>query len=159
MPLGSQTLESEQVLVAAGFTPNSASMGLEALGIACDERGFIQVDDKMRTNVAGVHAVGDVTGKLLLAHVASAQGMVAAETIVGNPTVALNYGMMPRATYCHPEVASFGYTETEARDAGYEVKSASFNFRANGKALGLGDYDYIISHSIILHSFLKKATQ
>lgn len=138
---GSQMLESEQVLVAAGFTPNSSSLGLEALGIACDEHGFIQVDDKMRTNVSGVHAVGDVTGKLLLAHVASAQGMVAAENIAGNPTVGLNYRMMPRATYCHPEVASFGYTEDEARDAGYEVKSASFNFRANGKALGLGDYD------------------
>ena len=88
-----------------------------------------------------LNLLGDVTGKLLLAHVASAQGMVAAETIAGNPTVGLNYRMMPRATYCHPEVASFGYTEAEARDAGYEVKSASFNFRANGKALGLGDYD------------------
>jgi dihydrolipoamide dehydrogenase len=94
----------------------------------------------MQTNVDGVYAVGDVTGKLLLAHVASAQAMVAAENIAGHPTIELDYRMMPRATYCHPEVASFGYTESEAKDAGYEVKSARFNFSANGKALGLGDY-------------------
>ncbi|MDP7260145.1 MAG: dihydrolipoyl dehydrogenase, partial [Anaerolineales bacterium] len=84
--------------------------------------------------------VGDVTGKLQLAHVASAQGVVAAETMAGEPTIELDYKTMPRATYCHPEVASFGYSEAEAREAGYEVKTARFDFRANSKALGLGDY-------------------
>lgn len=137
---GSQVLEAEQILVAVGFRPNSGDLGLDALGVALDERGFIQVDAKMRTNVTGVYAIGDVTGRLLLAHVASAQGAVAAGDIAGQPTVELDYRMMPRATYCHPEVASFGYTEAEAQDAGFEVKTARFSFRANGKALGLGDY-------------------
>ena len=137
---GSKRLESEQVLVAVGFMPNSGGFGLGELGVACDEHGFVEVDAKMQTTVSGVYAVGDVTGKLQLAHVASAQGMVAAEAIAGHPTVELNYRMMPRATYCHPEVASFGYTEAEARDAGYDVKSSRYNFSANGKALGMGDY-------------------
>ena len=137
---GSKRLESEQVLVAVGFTPNSGGLGLGELGVACDEHGFVEVDANMQTTVSGVYAVGDVTGKLQLAHVASAQGMVAAESIAGHPTVELNYRMMPRATYCHPEVASFGYTEAEARDAGYDVKSSRYNFSANGKALGMGDY-------------------
>ena len=137
---GIQTIAAEQVLVAVGFAPNSENLGLEALTIERDDQGFIKIDGGMRTNVDGVFSIGDVTGKLQLAHVASAQGVVAAETIAGEPTVELDYKMMPRATYCHPEVASFGYTETEALEAGYEVKTARFDFRANGKALGLGDY-------------------
>ena len=137
---GIQTIATEQVLVAVGFTPNSDNLGLDALAVERDDHGFIQVDNGMRTNVDGVFAIGDVTGKLQLAHVASAQGAVAAQTIAGEPTVELDYRMMPRATYCHPEVASFGYTEADAREAGYELKSARFDFRANGKALGLGDY-------------------
>lgn len=138
---GTQTLSADQVLIAVGFAPNIHSLGLDALSIERDERGFIKVDAGMRTNLNGVYAIGDVTGKLQLAHVASAQGIVAAETIAGAPTVELDYTMMPRATYCHPEVASFGYTDIEAREAGYEVKTARFDFRANGKALGMGDHD------------------
>lgn len=136
---GSTTLEASQVLVAVGFVPNTSDIGLDVLGVARDERGFIEVDSKMSTSVPGVYAVGDVTGKLLLAHVASSQGMVAALSIADQPTVELNYIMMPRATYCHPEVASFGYTESGALDAGYEIKTTRFNFRSNGKALGMGD--------------------
>ena len=135
-----RTIAAEQVLVAVGFAPNSNNLGLDALAVERDDQGFIKIDGGMRTNVDGVFSIGDVTGKLQLAHVASAQGVVAAETIAGEPTVELDYKMMPRATYCHPEVASFGYTETEALEAGYEVKTARFDFRANGKALGLGDY-------------------
>jgi dihydrolipoamide dehydrogenase len=136
---GAETLEAEQALVAIGFKPNSESLGLEALGIKI-ERGFIQVDDKLQTNVPGVWAIGDVTGKLMLAHVGSAQGIVCAENIAGHETVVLNYNAMPRATYCHPQIASFGLTEKQATEKGYEVKTAKFPFQANGKALGLGDY-------------------
>ena len=130
----------DQVLVATGFAPNSSGIGLEELGVAFDSHGSIQVDDGMHTNVPGIHAIGDVNGKLLLCHVASAQGIVCAETIAGHPTVVLDYKMIPRATYCHPQVASFGYTEAEAREAGYEPDVARFDFQANGKALGIGDY-------------------
>ena len=130
----------DQVLIAIGFVPNSSGLGLEELGVAFDRRGSIQVDDGMRTNVPGIYAIGDVNGKLPLCHIASAQGIVCAETIAGHPTVVLDYAMMPRATYCHPQVAAFGYTEAQAREAGYEPEIARFDFQANGKALGLGDY-------------------
>jgi dihydrolipoamide dehydrogenase len=138
-PNGEETLEAEQALVAIGFKPNSEDLGLEALGVRT-ERGFVQVDDRLQTSVPGVWAIGDVTGKLMLAHVGSAQGIVCAEHIAGHETVALNYNAMPRATYCHPQVASFGLTEAQAKAQGYDVKVAKFPFQANGKALGMGDY-------------------
>jgi len=133
-----EALSAEQVLMAIGVRPNSENLGLEDLGIA-HERGFVVVDEGMRTNVPGVYAIGDLTGKALLAHVASAQGIVAAETIAGQETVTLNYEMMPRATYTQPQVASFGLTEQQARERGYQVKVGKFPFQANGKALGLGE--------------------
>ncbi|KPL73565.1 dihydrolipoamide dehydrogenase [Ornatilinea apprima] len=136
---GEQVLEAEQAMVAIGFRPNSKGFGLEEVGVKLDQRGFVEVDDAMRTNVPGIYAIGDVTGKLLLAHVASAMGMVAAESIAGAHTVKLDYRMMPRAVYSHPQVASFGYTEQQAKDAGYEIKVGRFNFIANGKSLGLGE--------------------
>ncbi len=138
-PAGAETIEAEQALVAIGTRPNSENLGLEALGVKI-ERGFIQVDDKLQTSAPGIYAIGDVTGKLMLAHVGSAQGIVCAENIAGHKTVALDYNAMPRATYCHPQVASFGLTEKQAKEQGYEVKVAKFPFQANGKALGLGDY-------------------
>ncbi|HLB49964.1 MAG TPA: dihydrolipoyl dehydrogenase [Anaerolineales bacterium] len=137
---GSETLEADQVLVATGFKPNSRGIGLEAVGVKTNQRGFVEIDDGMQTSVSGVWAIGDVTGKLLLAHVGSAQGIVCAETVAGHSTVTLDYDMMPRATYCQPQIASFGYTEAQAKEKGYEVKTAKFNFQANGKALGLGDH-------------------
>ncbi|MBN2043465.1 MAG: dihydrolipoyl dehydrogenase [Anaerolineales bacterium] len=137
---GSQMLEAEQVLMAASFLPNSKGLGLEEIGVKVSERGFIEIDDRMATNVPGVWAIGDVTGKLMLAHVGMAQGIVCAENIAGEPTIALNYQSMPKATYCQPQIASFGMTEDQAKEAGYEVKVGRFNFQANGKALGLGDY-------------------
>ena len=136
---GEQVLEAERALIAIGVRPNSANLGLEELGVQV-ERGNIVVDDRMRTNVPGVYAIGDVTGKLALAHVASAQGIVAAETIAGEETATLDYEAMPRCTYCQPQVASFGITEAQAVERGYEVQVGKFPFRANGKALGLGDY-------------------
>jgi dihydrolipoamide dehydrogenase len=137
---GEQVLEAERALVAIGVRPNSEGLGLEGIGVQV-ERGNVVVDDAMRTNVPGVYAIGDVTGKLALAHVASAQGIVAAETIAGAETVTLDYEAMPRCTYCQPQVASFGITETQAAERGHEVKVGKFPFRPNGKALGLGDYD------------------
>ncbi len=137
---GEQTLEAEQVLVAIGFKPNSADIGLKEAGVELTERGFIKIDERMATNVPGIWAIGDVTGQLLLAHVASAQGIVCAENIAGVETITLDYTMMPRATYSHPQVASFGYTEAQAKEKGFDVKVGRFNFQANGKALGLGDY-------------------
>jgi dihydrolipoamide dehydrogenase len=136
---GAETLEAEQLLWAPGFRPNAANLGLEALGVAM-ERGAIVVDDRLATNVPGIWAVGDVTAKLMLAHVGSAQGIVCAENIAGHHTVTLDYTAMPRATYCHPQVASFGLTEKEAKEQGHTVKVAKFPFQANGKALGLNDY-------------------
>ncbi len=136
---GEKTLEAEQALVAIGFKPNGRGLGLEELGVAINERGAIEIDERMATNVPGIWAIGDVTAKLMLAHVASAQGIICSESIAGVETTRLNYEMMPRATYCQPQVASFGLTETQARERGYEVKVARFPFQANGKALGLGD--------------------
>jgi len=135
-----QVLEAEQALVAIGFKPNTADLGLEELGVKLTERKFIQIDEHMATNVPGIFAIGDVTGQLLLAHVASAQGILCAEHIAGHQTTPLDYRMMPRATYSQPQVASFGLTEAQAREQGHEIKVGRFPFQPNGKALGLGDY-------------------
>jgi dihydrolipoamide dehydrogenase len=136
----SKVLEAEQALVAIGFRPNSKGLGLEELGVKISERGFIEIDERMETNVQGIWAIGDVTGKLMLAHVGSAMGIIAAENIAGAETITLDYEMMPRATYCQPQVASFGLTEAQAKERGYDVKIGRFPFQPNGKALGLGEY-------------------
>lgn len=133
-------LDAEQALVAIGFRPNTPDLGLDAVGVALNERGFIEIDERMATNVPGIWAIGDVTGKLMLAHVGSAMGIVCAENIAGVETVTLDYAMMPRATYCQPQVASFGLTAKQAEERGYSVKTSRFPFQANGKALGLGDH-------------------
>ncbi len=135
-----KVLEADQALVAIGFRPNSKGLGLEEVGVRINERGFVEIDEKMQTNVPGIWAIGDVTGKLMLAHVGSAMGIVCAEHIAGHETVTLDYEMMPRATYCQPQVASFGLTEAQAKERGFTVKIGRFPFQANGKALGLGDY-------------------
>ena len=136
---GEEILEADQALMAIGFKPNSGGMGLEKVGCKLDERGFPVIDERMATNVKGIWAIGDLTGKLMLAHVASAMGIICAENIAGVETTTLDYSMMPRATYSQPQVASFGYTEKGAAEAGYEVKVGRFPFTANGKALGLGE--------------------
>ena len=134
-----KTLQAEQALVAIGVKPNSNNLGLEDLGVKVSERGMVEIDDKMATSVPGVWAIGDVTGKLMLAHVGSAQGIVCAENISGVETITLDYEMLPRVTYSQPQVASFGITEDMAKERGYEVNTGRFPFQANGKALGLGD--------------------
>jgi dihydrolipoamide dehydrogenase len=134
-----QTLEADKVLQAIGFKPRVEGYGLEKTGVKLTERGAIDIDGRMRTNVPNIYAIGDVTAKLMLAHVAEAMGIIAAETIANVETKELDYVMMPRATYCQPQVASFGYTEKQAREKFGEIKVAKFPFTANAKAHGLGD--------------------
>ncbi|MES0361239.1 MAG: dihydrolipoyl dehydrogenase [Anaerolineales bacterium] len=134
-----KTLQAEQTLVAIGVKPNSNNFGLEDLGVKVSDRGMVEIDDRMATSVPGVWAIGDVTGKLMLAHVGSAQGIICAENIAGVETITLDYEMLPRVTYSQPQVASFGITEDMAKERGYEVKIGRFPFQASGKALGLGD--------------------
>ncbi|WP_350352024.1 dihydrolipoyl dehydrogenase [Microbacterium sp. A8/3-1] len=134
------SIEADKVLMSVGFAPNTEGFGLDATGVKLTERGAIDIDDHMRTNVEGIYAIGDVTAKLQLAHVAEAQGVVAAETIGKAETMTLgDYRMMPRATFCSPQVASFGLTEQQAKDEGRDIKVVSFPFMANGKAHGLGE--------------------
>ena len=135
---GVEEVECEKVLVAIGVQGTTEDLGLDGIGVATD-RGFIQTHDNMSTNVPGVYAIGDVTGKMLLAHVASAQGILAAETIAGMESQPLDYSTMPRATYCTPQIASFGLTEQQARDQGYGIKVGKFPFQASGKAAAIGD--------------------
>ena len=134
-----QVLEADRLLSAIGFAPRTQGYGLENLGVALTDRGAIAIDDYMRTNVPNVYAIGDCTAKMMLAHVAEAQGIVAAETIAGAETMPIDYDFIPRATYCHPQIGSFGYSQEQARDRGYEVKTATFPFAANGKAQGMGE--------------------
>ncbi|MFG6199085.1 dihydrolipoyl dehydrogenase [Nonomuraea sp. JJY05] len=134
-----QVLEADKVLQAIGFQPRVEGYGLEKTGVALTDRGAIAVDGRCRTSVPHIFAIGDVTAKLMLAHAAESMGIIAAETIADAETMELDYVMIPRATYCQPQVASFGYTEAQARDLGYDVKVAKFPFTANGKAHGLGD--------------------
>ena len=136
---GAKTLEAEQALVAIGFTPNSRGLGLEEIGVKISDRGMVEIDERMATNVPGVWAIGDVTGKLMLAHVGSAQGIICAENIAGVETITLDYEMLPRATYSQPQIAAFGLTEQKAKERGFEVKVGRFPFQANGKSLGLGE--------------------
>jgi dihydrolipoamide dehydrogenase len=135
----SHVLEADKMLAAFGFAPRVEGYGLDAAGVKLTDRGAIEVDARGRTNVEGVYAIGDVTGKLMLAHTAEAMGVVAAETIADAETMEINFDMIPRATFCQPQIASFGYSEAQAKDMGYDVKVASFPFSANGKARGMAE--------------------
>jgi len=137
---GESELEAEQALMAIGFKPNSLNLGLEEIGVELTERKHIKVDERLATSIPGIWAVGDVTGKLLLAHVASTQGILCAEAIAGKEVKGIDYVMVPRATYSHPQIASFGYTEAQSAALGKPIKVGKFPFQPNGKALGLGDY-------------------
>jgi dihydrolipoamide dehydrogenase len=130
-------VETDVVLVGVGRRPNTGGLDLERAGVATDQRGWVEVDDRLRTNVEGVHAIGDVTGKVLLAHVASHQGLVAAGVIAGHDE-RMNYRAVPAATFTHPEVASVGLTEAKAREAGHDVVVGRFPFTALGRAQTYG---------------------
>ncbi|SDS57613.1 dihydrolipoamide dehydrogenase [Corynebacterium timonense] len=137
-----ETLTVDRVMISVGFAPRTEGYGLENTGVELTERGAIAIDERMRTNVDGIYAIGDVTAKLQLAHVAEAQGIIAAEVIAGEDTLLIDdYMMTPRATFCNPQVASMGYTEAQAREKwpDRDIKVATFPYSANGKALGLAE--------------------
>lgn len=136
-------LDADVVLVGVGRRPNTSELGLEVAGIGTDARGFIEVDERLRTGVEHVYAIGDVTGRALLAHVASHQGITAAEVIAGHDAH-IDYTVIPAATFTHPEIASVGLTEQAARAAGHDVVTAKFPFAALGRAKTFGDTDGFI---------------
>jgi dihydrolipoamide dehydrogenase len=138
-----EQVETDVVLVGVGRRPNTEGLDLERAGVATDQRGWVQVDEQLRTNVAGVHAIGDVTGTVLLAHVASHQGLVAAGVIAGHDE-RMDYKAVPAATFTHPEVASVGLTEAKAREAGYEVVVGRFPFTALGRAQTYGSTEGLV---------------
>lgn len=132
--------ECDKVMLGVGVQPNSDDIGLENVGVKTAGPGFIEVDGNMRTNVTGVYAVGDVNGKLALAHVAFDQGVVAAETIAGHETQPIdNYMDMPRCTYCQPQIASIGITEAQAKEQGINIKVGKVPFAVAGKSIAIGD--------------------
>jgi dihydrolipoamide dehydrogenase len=128
-----ETFRAEKVLMAVGRGPLSGGIGLETLGVAT-EKGFVRVDGYMRTNVPGVYAIGDLVPTAALAHVASAEGVVAVEHMAGRETRPINYDHVPGCTYCSPEIGSIGLTEARARERGYDVAVGKFPFSAIGKA-------------------------
>jgi dihydrolipoamide dehydrogenase len=132
-----EQVEADVVLVGVGRRPNTGGLDLERAGVETDQRGWVQVDDQLRTNVPGVYAVGDVTGRVLLAHVASHQGLVAAGVMAGHDD-RMDYKAVPAATFTHPEVASVGLTEAAARSAGHDVVVGRFPFSALGRAQTYG---------------------
>lgn len=138
-----ELLTFDKILVAVGVQPNTDGIGLEKTGITLTN-GFVSVGENMETNVSGVYAIGDVTGKMLLAHVASAQAVTAVEYIAGLNPDPLDYQLMPRAIYCEPQVASFGITEQQARDRGINTQIGKFPFSASGKAIARGHTEGMI---------------
>ena len=139
----SQTIDTGMVLVAIGVQPNVEDMGLEAAGVSVERPGIV-VDEFLSTTAPGVYAIGDVTGKMPLAHVASAQAVTAVEHIMGMEPQPMDYVHMPRTTYCNPQIASFGLTEAQAREQGYDVSVGTFNAMANGKALAMGETEGMV---------------
>ena len=127
------------MVIVVGFRSNAPELGLEKAGVAMTARGWIETDAMCRTSVPGVYAIGDVAGKVLLAHTAEAMGRMVGDLIAGKDPAPLRYDLMPHATYSHPQVASFGYTEESAKASGVEYKTGKAGFIANGKALGLGE--------------------
>ena len=139
-----EEIAADKVLVGIGMAANTEGLGFEEAGVTLDDRGFVEIDDMMRTSADGVFAIGDVTGKLLLAHVASAQGVTAVEHIAGKDPLPLSYEKMPRCTYCQPQVASLGLTEAQARERGIEVQVGKFPYRGNGKALAMAKTEGVV---------------
>ncbi len=137
---GEEVIECDVVLSAVGITPNIEGIGLEDVGIATD-KGRVLVNDYYQTNVPGYYAIGDIVQGQALAHVASAEGILCVEKIAGHNVEPLNYNNIPGCTYCSPEIASVGYTEAAAKEAGFEIKVGKFPFSASGKASAAGHKD------------------
>jgi dihydrolipoamide dehydrogenase len=140
----SHTMEVDNVLLAVGRAPNTEDLGLEAAGVETDERGFIKVDEHLRTNVDGIFGVGDCAGRQLLAHKASHEGIVCVEHIAGEGHGTVDYGNVPNCTYCHPEVASVGLTEAQAREGGFDIEVGKFPWVGIGRAVAAGHTDGFI---------------
>ncbi len=136
----SQTLECDKVLVAVGMKPRSRGIGLEELGVQIDQRGFVQTNDLCQTNVEGIYAIGDVSGPPMLAHKASKEGEVAAE-VIGGHRAAKDWTTVPGIVFTHPEIASAGITEDEAKKQGYTLKVGKFPFSALGRAMSIAETD------------------
>ncbi|MEM7416589.1 MAG: dihydrolipoyl dehydrogenase [Gemmatimonadota bacterium] len=139
-----QTMEVDYVLSAVGRVPNSEDVGLDAAGVKTDDRGFIVVDEQLRTNVPGVYAIGDVAGNQLLAHKATHEGIVCVEHIAGEGHHTVDYSNVPNCTYCHPEVASVGLTEEQAKEAGHDIEVGKFPWVGIGRAVASGHSDGFI---------------
>ena len=136
-------VQTDVVLVGVGRRPNTEGLDLERAGVATSARGWVEVDDRLRTNVPGVHAIGDVTGKVLLAHTASHQGLVAAAVLAGHDE-RMDYRVVPAATFTHPEVASVGLTEARAAEAGHDLVVGRFPFTALGRAQTYGSTEGLV---------------
>jgi dihydrolipoamide dehydrogenase len=140
-----ETLEVSRVLSAVGRVPNTEELGLEAMGVKLAERGgFIEVDELLRTNVEGVYSIGDVAGLPLLAHKASHEGIVCVENIAGQGHGPVDYSNIPNCTYAHPEVASVGLTEDEAKEQGFDLEVGKFPWVGIGRAVAAGDTEGFI---------------
>ena len=133
------TAEGDVVLMAGGRKPNTKGIGLDTIGVQMDRKGFVEIDGLCRTNVPGVYAIGDINGKMQLAHVATAQGTLVADHIAGKPCKQLNYNRIPSCVYCNPETAMVGLTEEQARATGRGIGTGVFNLSGNGKALTMGE--------------------
>ena len=161
-----ETLEGDIALVAVGVTGNIENIGLEELGVKTD-KGAISINEYNQTTVPNIYAIGDVTGPPWLAHVASAQGHVAAEHSVGHETTPVDYTNIPGCTYCQPQVASIGLTEAAAKEKGHDVKIGRFDFKASGKAMAIGDtagfvklvFDSLYGELLGAHIIGSKATE
>ena len=135
-----QSLEVEKVLVAAGRAPNIEDLGLKEIGVQLTDRGFIKINERMETSAKGIYAIGDVAGPPMLAHKGQREGVVFAEFLAGQKNVhPVNYGNIPNATYCHPEVASIGMTEAQVKEKKIDYKVGKFPFSANGRARTSGE--------------------
>jgi len=134
-----QDLQVEKVLVAAGRAPNVEDIGLKEQGVELTDRGFVKIDERMETTAKGIYAIGDVAGPPMLAHKGSREGVVLAELLAGQHAHPLNYGNIPNATYCHPEVASIGLTEAQCKEKKLDYKVGKFPFSANGRARTSGE--------------------
>ncbi|MFL5613308.1 MAG: dihydrolipoyl dehydrogenase [Gemmatimonadaceae bacterium] len=134
-----RNLEVDKVLIAAGRAPSVEDLGLKEQGVQLTDRGFIKIDAKMATTAAGIFAIGDVAGPPMLAHKGEREGITVAEVLAGTPTHGVNYGNIPSATYCHPEVASIGLTEQQVKDKKLDYKVGRFNFSASGRARTSGE--------------------
>ncbi|MCB0267182.1 MAG: FAD-dependent oxidoreductase, partial [Calditrichaeota bacterium] len=135
----SEDLKAEYALMAIGVQGNIENLGLDAAGVQLTDKNWIKVNEYYQTSQPNIYAIGDINGPPWLAHVGSKEGILAAEHLAGHKVIPIDYNNIPGCTYCQPQVASVGFTEKKAREAGYELKIGKFPVRVNGKAQGMGE--------------------